>query len=363
MIQSLGKNRKRILGVVLFLVGLFVLDRAAGFVFAKLLQNVKTGQTVGRINASLDHRDDDIIVFGNSRAMRHIDPRILTEGTSCSAYNAGVQGQNIYYYRMLESLMISRGTSARLFVLLADPGALYSTGQERARNMAPFVDDNETVRRMVREITPFAEVKLASRAYRYNGLALSILRHTFSHPKPSETGFVPLHGNKLGSFEGEGPIIVERKGPGEVQPKLVETLREYIVEAQRQGIAVVLVQGPRLSRFGDEEAGREALESLTRELSTPMIRLDETVVPEFRDPGLYRDLAHLNAEGAELFSRKLADELHARGLMPAECGGAGDGVPAALRNTALPPTSGDGDLAGNPTVSSADTGDPGIHPR
>ena len=110
--RFIASYRKRILGIVLFVVGVFVLDRAIGFVLGKMLENVKTGQSVGLINAAIDHRNDDILVFGNSRAMRHVDPRILTDGTTCTAYNAGLQGQDHRYQRMLQSLMITRGTSA-----------------------------------------------------------------------------------------------------------------------------------------------------------------------------------------------------------------------------------------------------------
>ena len=309
-----------------FLLGALAVDRAIGGALTSALRRVDTGQAIGLANAALKHRDAEIIIFGNSRARHGLMPSVLTEQTSCSAYNAGLNGQGLYYHRMLEALLLSEGTSAKLFVLLADPGTLMFSHRERALNMTPFVDDDETVDTLVRQITRFSGVKLLSRAYRFNGTALAILGNLARPERSSTDGYVPLTRHKPREGRLERAEVVPSAIRAEVQPDLVGLVRDFVETAQDHGIDVVLLEGPALRRLIEDAPARAALRRVAADRSVPLLTIDEENREEFLDRSLYSGKTHLNPKGAELFSSLLAEGLLVEDLPQQACASTAQGT-------------------------------------
>jgi hypothetical protein len=316
------KNRMRPLILVgLFLVGGVFVDQAVGRGFDRLLDRVKTGDKIGVTNSAIDHAGSDLIVFGSSRARHHIDPAVLEERLGCSAYNAGLDGQGIYYHRMVESMILGRGTSPKAFVLEIEPYGLHYTHADRAMQLTPYVDRDANVERLIDEITSYSWLKFLSRSYRYNGLALPILSNLLvsaAPVDPSFDGYEPLQGS-LGPEDAFAARRPANRPAPEIRDDAVRLYEEFFRDARAHGIEMVLVLGPRMRRFANEGPLFDALVALAERESALLLHLDETRYPQFQDPALFRDYAHLNAEGARQFSELLADRLAAE--FPAMCGG------------------------------------------
>src|ERR1700761_5075299 len=73
---------------VLFLVLLFVLDRALGALAEHWFLKTRDGDTGETTNALLADRNA-VVVFGDSRAESHYVPEKLQAGLGMSAFNAG----------------------------------------------------------------------------------------------------------------------------------------------------------------------------------------------------------------------------------------------------------------------------------
>jgi hypothetical protein len=295
--------------VALFALGLLIADRLAGALLERLARGVTTGEKIGRIQGALEARDREIMVFGSSRAKRHVDPAILEDTLGLRAYNAGALGQGLPYARMLEALLLERGTGAQFFVLQVDPVDLYVDRAERAGMFAVFYGESGAVDRILEARDPFARLKLLSHSYRFNSLLLSLLRHHFA-PVGAPLGFEPRFGR----------IDVSRPGPdpaagypvGEMLPAMEQMLRDFLGDARRSGVRCLVIVTPRY-RGGRPEVewerqGWARLKEITEQEGAHFVPLDEGT-PPFSDPELFADRAHLNARGAALLSEALAKEI------------------------------------------------------
>jgi hypothetical protein len=302
-----------VLAIAAFLVGLVAIDRGLGAVLAASHARVRSGGEAGLVNLALSRADVDLMVFGSSRAVHHVDPSVLEARLGVRAHNAGCDGQGLLYARMLEALLLARDTGTRLFLLQVDPKDLFMAQEReelhRAMVFAPWFGESPEVDAILERRGPTTRIKLWSHTYRYNSMLLPILAN-LARPEPAHAdGFVAL-GGRLDPARHTG-----RDGfaPEEPSPWMEGRLRAFVRAGRDAGIEVAVFSGPRY-RFGrprpaDETAALERLAALVRDEGARFLALDEQTVPALRDAALYRDPAHLNRDGAAIFSTRLAERL------------------------------------------------------
>lgn len=298
---------RRVLGVVAFALGLVLCDQAGGRVLDAIFARVGTGEFAGRPNRSLRHTEAEIVVFGSSRAVYHIDPEVLSSSLHRAAYNAGSAGRGIGYARALESLLLRRGSRAKVFVLVVDMDELWSRHAARVSVLAPFWGESEVLDEMLEARTPLARWKLRSGVYRYNSMILPVVANwLFESEADVGGGFVRMKaGRKLDPSIRPTP----RRIPGPVNGYQVELFRGFIRDAREHGVDVILITAPRWRPDGlapMERAGRPRIAAIARQEGALYAPIDHLTHPEFVDPTLFADETHLTPEGAALYSRQLA---------------------------------------------------------
>jgi len=298
----------------LFAVGLLVLDRAAGFAIGALAEQTMTGETTGGlVRQALAHRDSDIIVFGTSRARRHIDPVILEQELSATAWNAACDAQSIPYALVLETLLLEQDTSAKLLVITAEPTDFLAPNT-RAHVLAPWVGKSDAVDEELYALTTFEPLKLLSVSYRYNSRLLALLKQRFSPTDIGNKGYLAMEGEL--PAELQQPLKDEGLSLSDLPNREAAERqhRKFMSLARERGIEVYVTISPRFVAPGsDEPETRELilseLERIADEEGAKMSRIDEVTHPELNAPEMFRDPDHLNGEGARRFSRLLAAEL------------------------------------------------------
>ena len=92
MNSEILKKLLKIIALVLLIS--YGLDKLVFFSLNKISDKVMTGQAIGKLNQFLSLKDDaDFLVFGNSRANRHIDVDLFSD----NGYNMGIDGIGIAY--------------------------------------------------------------------------------------------------------------------------------------------------------------------------------------------------------------------------------------------------------------------------
>ncbi len=305
--------------LAVFAAGLVALDLVAGFALSRLHPTVGRGQLVGMANSAIRARAD-VLILGASTASHHYDDRALSRSLGLRVFNTGLDGRGIVFSRGLLALAAAEHRPRLVVVDVS-----YSDrDRTSARILAPFVGRN----RVVDEVVGWSwreRLKLASRAYRFNGLVLPMLRNLGT--PPMESGFEPLEGAIADSVPWRGPA---RGGEGFGSWYGIE-LRKLVAEARAAGARVVFVESPtwggKVARVALDEYARVA-----REMDVPTHELAPDTHAEFRRASLYRDRAHLNREGAAIFTRAvegiLRDEL-ARAAADSPAGPGGREAPGA----------------------------------
>ena len=96
MNSDITKNLLKI--VILIVIISYGLDKIVFFSLNKISDKVLSGQAIGKLNQFLSIKDTaDFIVFGSSRANRHLDVDLFSN----NGFNMGIDGIGIAYYSTL----------------------------------------------------------------------------------------------------------------------------------------------------------------------------------------------------------------------------------------------------------------------
>ncbi|HRX81166.1 MAG TPA: hypothetical protein P5307_18985 [Pirellulaceae bacterium] len=305
---------RTILLIIAFVAGLVILDRAIGAMLRAAYDRTFTGEAGGQINEALQNRNREVIVFGSSLARHQVDPSVLEAQLGTSAFNAGCNGQDIYYGRMLQSLLIGQGCESKHFVYVINWRDLVEDEIDRARMFSVFVDESAAIRQIL-AASLGQRVKLQSHAYRFNTLAISTMRQLMAPEYEGNDGFVPIAADYTPSNRDFTDMDRDlRRGLtaselGVMSSKL-SLYRDFAAEARRRNIVVTFVVSPTYREGRERGPGEKLvlrqLSIVAAETKANFIMLDEFAIPAFQDVRYFGDPRHLNARGAALFSRLLA---------------------------------------------------------
>jgi len=303
-------NARSFVLVFSFVALLVAADRGAGFVLSKACERLQTGAQVGLANYAIRQIDKEIVIFGSSRAVYHIDPDVLSSELGLSAFNAGSPGQSIRYMRAIESLLLGRGSQARIFVLHVNPKNLWGANPARLQRLAPFYGQDPVVDALLDANSETARFKLQVHTYRYNSLVMPMLGNLLVRRPSPGNGFRRM---PAGRPQNLTPTL-ESPEPGAIHEDMSQLYIDFIEAAHARGIRVALVDGPRWRPAGPrpvDRIGLPHLAELARSHGADWIQIDEFSHPIFRDSAYFADVAHLTPEGAEIFSGLLAERLRA----------------------------------------------------
>lgn len=300
--------------VILFFLGLLIVDQSIGYVLARISPTIKTGSAIGEINVGLEKDDVDLIIFGSSRAKHHLDPAVVEEMLGMPGYNVSRDGLGIFFARMMQGIFLERGNEASHYLMVADPKQVYRANPGRAWALLAHHLGNPVIGALAERSEVERRAKLHSRAYRFNSKILPMLGNLGSSSESDGNGFLSLHGALAGIPEGV-PTYLPDSIPGVVDEEVLKVYGEFVRAGVSHGIKVSVIVGPRLRKDSMSEKEANAIElirAVVEESGGVFRSMDEVEYPEFADASLYRDVAHLNQAGAEMFSRIVAREVLAK---------------------------------------------------
>ena len=294
--------RKLLRRIVVFCVLLFVLDRLVGRAAEYLFFKTRDGDTGGQINALLE-RQDEVLVFGDSRAESHYVPEILAERLGGGVFNAGMKGSNALAQYGLEQLIFSRYIP-KLIIYDLSPYSIQKSKDPygKLEPLYPYWR-NPKIWDLIVQKGPLERVFFLSRVYPYNSKIHSIVLFNVMRKRP----------NASNGYDGQLEVMSnERIGPTQTREEefddtMMNYLEKFIVSAQAHGVKVVVAISPHYS------LGPFAFPTRVRNmLAIPGIQtidFEGPEYPEFEDYRLFHDTSHLNDTGARVFSALLGDDL------------------------------------------------------
>jgi hypothetical protein len=254
----------------------------------------------------------DVIVMGNSRAFSHYVPSVFDSVLQVNSYNLGIGGHpfNVQYLRY--KLYEEHNTKPALIIQNIDFLTLNQSviGHEREQ-IFPFVSDCILRNNLQDYGFTFGEIYFP--LYRYFGYPMVIKNGLFEffgfkhyNSQSSYKGYRPETGNwddtelnKLKTIEPD------------MNPVTIRLFDEFLSHCKMNNIQVVLVNSPiyykATLKLNHKEQYNSLIKGFSKKYNIPYF--DYTNDPICNDSTLFHVAVHLNQQGAEKFSTKLANDI------------------------------------------------------
>jgi hypothetical protein len=270
-------------------------------------------------NAAVDdlgagaRRHPQVAITGSSRARNHYAADSMERFLGKRVHNFGRGGQVSSVFQYVAAQLVLAEYVPEVWVIEAD-ARLYrgNADADKLAELLPYVNRSPAITEALGTRSRYEHLKLRSRIYPYNSLALSLLK---ARLQPTST--VPRNGFRPGRGEISPGTTFESLDEAElfppVEPVRLLYLRRLVADLRSRGIYVVAVRSPfypadAKTRSLLAREGRE-LAAVFASMRVPFIDVSWERYPEFARGALYADRRHLNEQGALRFSHVIADSI------------------------------------------------------
>lgn len=294
--------KRFIIRLLVFLSLMFILDRGFGVAMKYLQDNAKGGY-VGHHNYILHQSNEDILIFGSSRAIHHYNPQIIEDSLGMSCYNCGQDGNGIVLFYGWWQLMKERHLPKVIIYDVNPDFDLIVSDNVKYLGWLRSEYDNKEVKEVFEEVDPTEKYKMFSMLYRYNSKFLQNITD-FVHPvfNISSNGYLPLNGalEKMKIRKNFGNHSYE------MDSLKLNYIQQLIEDANEEGVKVIMVASP--IWYGQNPAIFEPVKKVCEQFHIPFYNYSSDVRFVHNDK-MFKDGSHLNSYGADEFTNIIGQEL------------------------------------------------------
>jgi len=286
----------------LFLVLMFATDRVAGLVLQRYFLKMNAG-TAAATTYALDKANEDLIVFGSSRALHHYVPSILRDSLGMTAYNAGRDGMTMLYSYAVFKSMLKRYTPRAVVLDVYMDFDSYREVNDRMSALSPHYDRHPEIRPIVNLRGPYERIKAFSKLYDYNSLLFTIVANNLVHrTDPNKDGYTPLNSNTPPAWSDFG--FPDNK----VDSMKTRYFEEFLAETRKANVEVFVVVSPFYGRWKIPLEGLQWAKRYCNE--NGFFFRDYSQSPYYLSHReWFSDNSHLNDTGARIFTRMLCSDI------------------------------------------------------
>ena len=291
--------KRFVIKLLAFLLLMFIVDRGVGLGMKYMQEHAKGGY-IGHHNKIINS-DEDILIFGSSRAIHHYNPQIIKDSLGMSCYNCGQDGNGIILFYGWWQLMKDRHTP-KLVIYDVNPGFDLLLGENNQKYLGWLRSeyDSNDIKPIFDAIDETERYKMQSMMYRYNSKFLQNIVD-YVHPifKIKSDGFLPL--------KGEMDEMKIKKKRNESKHQKVDSLKlelieKLVIDIKKYNAQVIFVASP--VWYGKEDSQFDALEDICKKWEVPFYNYSNS--PKYvRNNHYFKDGSHMNARGADEFTKDM----------------------------------------------------------
>tara|TARA_B100001059_G_C17780711_1_gene553991 strand:- start:552 stop:1469 length:918 start_codon:yes stop_codon:yes gene_type:complete len=297
-------KNKNILFIVFFVLFVFSLDFFIGKVYS-LFYFSDASKNNSRMIHSVMETNEEVLIFGSSRALHHYNPKIIEDSLKLTCYNVGYGGQNIYYHLALLKAALHRNTPKFVVLeLLTIDFEQTAPGhdKEKLSTLLPFVNKSKSSRQAVLLRGNSESLKLKSSIYPFNSQQYITLRNNFYPLMNDYNGFIPI--DKV--FTGDLKVATTKQG--NYDNNKLDALYEFIEICQEKNINLFICVSPTFtSKIG---VGNYAdIDMRLQNKFNLKIHNFESDSLFLNNPNYFADPIHLSKFGADVYTSLIVDIL------------------------------------------------------
>lgn len=294
--------KKFIVKIVLFFLIAAVFDVLSGKAFSYLVDHAKGGDN-WRNNYICNETKEDILIFGSSRAIHHYNPMIIADSLGKSCYNCGQEGNGVILNYGRYQLICQRYTP-KLLIYDVVPGFDLLAGDDNHKYLGWLraYYDRTGIPEIFESVDSVEKYKMFSQMFRYNSKFVQIVSDNL-HPMQSEgvKGFRPMNG-EMDTMKVSKRTV--KKEAYEFDELKISYINRIITESK--DTRIIFVVSPYWD--GMDTTSLRPVKDICKKQDIPF--LDFSNSPKYVHHNEYfKDGSHLNAKGADEFTRDLIKEL------------------------------------------------------
>lgn len=283
---------------------LVILDQALGRLIGHYYFKVRSGSDYKTVYA-VEQSRDSLLVMGSSRAYHHYVTSALEKGLGMEGYNLGRDGAGILYDYAVYQTICER-SAPQMLLLDVNPDELDTreVTYQLLFQLLPHYDKNRYIKEIVRLRSPYERLKLCSRLYRFNSQLFYVAVNTIFSPAGADTGkgYLPLYGSL-----NKKPEVWDGKQPP-VSKVLLQYFEALLDAAGKHNTEVVVCFSPIYRRYDSLTASQQTMLRICREKGVRVLNFSQEQL-FLGHPEYFRDVLHLNNEGAQIYTRMLLQAL------------------------------------------------------
>lgn len=301
--KLLNVMKKCLIKMAAFVVLLWVVDMLVG-VGCRFFQNRAQGGDTGRMNYIADQMEEEVLVFGSSRAIHHYDPRILADSLGMSCYNCGRDGNGIIFcygqYRLFRDRYVPR-------IIIYDIYPPFDLAEQKDNEKylawLRYFYDREGIDSIFWDVDTAERWKMRSMMRRYNEKFIQIVSDAYSPRQEDIDGYRPLAGTVDYEVKKESDKTQEGFRYDTLK---MEYWRKLVADCKARGTRLVFAVSP--IYHGGQISTFEPLRELAKKEGIPFLyHYGDSVF--LGKGGYFNDGAHLNGDGAEAFTKLIVSEI------------------------------------------------------
>ena len=290
---------------IIFLIILFAFDQVTGRILKHFYFTSQSGDNY-KTTYSMDSTKSEIIILGSSRASHHYIPALIEDSLNLSCFNTGRDGNFLLFsYAIFKSIL--KRHNPKIIILDISSGELQSQGEryyEGLSTLLPYYDDKPELRKIIELKGRLEPIKMLSAIYPMNSSILAILAGNVSGYYENNTkGYLPLLGSSVLQLKPEFWQNIS----GTFDLNKTNAIDSMAFTCNEKNIKFVIIQSPRYAIINDSIAD-QYLENLGEKYSSQYWNfVNDSIF--LNNPNLFKDGAHLNDEGANIFTQKIIQKL------------------------------------------------------
>lgn len=293
--------KKYIRNILLFFVAIVVIDLLFGVVCQYLNDHSKGGGIKSRYYVCKES-NEDVLIFGSSRAKHHYVPDIIEDSLSMTCYNTGEDGNGIIMcYGFLK--MITRRYTPKVIIYDISGFDIFQDDNVKYLNLIKPYYYEPGIDSIFWKVTPMTRLMMLSNLYRYNTTCLRVLGN-YLHPMDNyPKGYSAQY--KTMDYEPE----IKKDDIKAVDDLKLYYFEEFIKLAKEKGIHLICCVSPSYrAPMSDEKY--KIIEKFCEHYDVAYLYYgaEESISNQKK---FFQDRTHMNDHGARIYTSKLMSTIKA----------------------------------------------------
>lgn len=292
--------KKYLIKIILFFMAVVVIDILFGIACQYMNDHSKGGGIKSRYYVCKES-NEDVLVFGSSRAKHHYVPDVIEDSLHMTCYNTGEDGNGIILcYGFLK--MITERYSPKLIIYDVNEFDMFKDDNMKYLDLMKPYYYEEGVDSIFWSVEPKSRIMMLSNLYRYNTTCLRVIGN-YLHPMTSyPKGYLAL--NNTMDYE---PDFKEESKMEEDTLKL-HYFERFIQLTKNKNIKLICCVSPYYYKASKDIGQFEPIKDLCEQYEIPFLYYgSEPTIAE--NKSYFSDRCHMNDDGARFYTSILVSRI------------------------------------------------------